>query len=71
LQSPATVSVQAVLSALFVKTQPTSTTHASLVHSLLSLQVSGVAIAVFDALPLTGRLSKIVPGALSSPEALI
>jgi hypothetical protein len=65
------VSVQAVLSALFVKTQPTSTTHASSVHSSLSLQVSGVAITVFVALPLTGRLSKIVPGASSNPVALI
>jgi hypothetical protein len=65
------VSVQGVLLALLVKTQPWSTTQASSVHSLLSAQVSGVAITVFDALPLTGRLSKIVPGALSNAEALI
>jgi hypothetical protein len=36
----------------------------------LSLQVSGVAITVFVALPLTGRLSKIVPGASSNAIAL-
>jgi len=35
-----------------------------------SLHGSGVTITVFVALPLTGRLSKIVPGALSDPEAL-